>query len=388
MKIVIAPDSFKGSLTSIEAANAIAEGFIRVFKSAVIEKIPMADGGEGTVEALISATGGSLRRLRVKGPLGEEVDSFYGVLGDHQTAVIEMAAASGLTLIEKDKRNPLITTSYGTGELIRRAIDDGFKKIILGIGGSATNDGGAGMAQALGIRFLDDSGNELPMGGLSLKSLATVDLSGIDSRVKETEIVVACDVDNPLCGPRGASAVYGPQKGATAAMISELDDALKNFADMSVSATGREAADIPGAGAAGGMGAGLLFFTNAVLRSGIQILMEATQMEQRIMEADLVITGEGMTDSQTSFGKAPAGIGELAAKYNKVAICISGGLGSGAEAILSHGIHAFASIAPGPMTLDECISHAAGLLEAAAFRFALALKAGIALSNNSGSEGE
>ncbi len=381
MKIVIAPDSFKGSLTSIEAANAIAKGFLRVFESAVVEKIPMADGGEGTVEALISATGGSLRRLRVTGPLGENVDSFYGVLGDGRTAVIEMAAASGLTLIEKNKRNPLVTTSYGTGELIRHAIHDGFRKIILGIGGSATNDAGAGMAQALGVRFLDDSGHDLPWGGLSLKNLARVDLSGIDSRVNETGIVVACDVDNPLCGPRGASAVYGPQKGATSAMIPELDGALKNFAYVSKSATGREAAEVPGAGAAGGMGAGLLFFTNAVLKPGIQIILEATQMKQRVMDADLVITGEGMTDSQTSFGKAPAGIGKLASEYSKVAICLSGGLGSGVESILSHGIDAFSSIAPGPITLDECISHATDLLEAAAFRFALAIKAGMALSN-------
>lgn len=386
MKILIAPDSFKGSLTSIEAADAIAEGFLRVFKSAVVEKIPMADGGEGTVEALISATGGSLRRLKVKGPLGENVDSFYGVLGDGRTAVIEMAAASGLTLIKKNDRNPLVTTSYGTGELIRHAIHRGFRKIILGIGGSATNDAGAGMAQALGVRFLDPSGRDLPWGGLSLRNLARVDLSGIDHRVNETEIVVACDVDNPLCGPRGASAVYGPQKGATPEMIPELDGALKNFAYMSKLATGREAAEVPGAGAAGGMGAGLLFFTNAVLKPGIQIILEATQMKRRIMDADLVITGEGMTDSQTSFGKAPAGIGELAAEYNKVAICLSGSLGSGVESILSHGIDAFSSIAPGPITLNECISHAPILLEASAFRFALALKAGMALSNRVVSE--
>ncbi len=386
MKILIAPDSFKGSLTSIEAADAIAEGFLRVFKSAVVEKIPMADGGEGTVEALISATGGSLRRLKVKGPLGENVDSFYGVLGDGRTAVIEMAAASGLTLIGKNDRNPLVTTSYGTGELIRHAIHRGFGKIILGIGGSATNDAGAGMAQALGVRFLDPSGRDLPWGGLSLRNLARVDLSGIDHRVNETEIVVACDVDNPLCGPRGASAVYGPQKGATPEMIPELDGALKNFAYMSKLATGREAAEVPGAGAAGGMGAGLLFFTNAVLKPGIQIILEATQMKRRIMDADLVITGEGMTDSQTSFGKAPAGIGKLAAECNKVAICLSGSLGSGVESILSHGIDAFSSIAPGPITLNECISHAPILLEASAFRFALALKAGMALSNRVVSE--
>ena len=382
MKILIAPDSFKGSLTSIEAANAIAKGFQRVFTSAVIEKIPMADGGEGTVEALVTATGGSVRRLRVKGPLGREVDSFYGVLGDNQTAVIEMAASSGLTMIEKDERNPLITTSYGTGELIMQAIDDGFRKIILGIGGSATNDGGAGMAQALGVRFMNDSGEDLPMGGLSLKQLSKVEISGIDSRVAKTEIIVACDVDNPLLGPRGASAVYGPQKGANSEMIRELDGALRNFADVSRIATGREAADIPGAGAAGGMGAGLLFFTNAVLKPGIEIILEATQMRQRMMKADLVITGEGMTDSQTSYGKAPAGVGELAAKCKKVAICLSGGLGLGAEDILDHGIHAFSNITPGPITLDECISKAGVLLESSAFRFALALKAGMTLSNS------
>lgn len=380
MKILIAPDSFKGSLTSIEAANAIAKGFLRAFTSAVIEKIPMADGGEGTVEALVNATGGSVRRLRVTGPLGQEVDSYYGVLGDNQTAVIEMAAASGLTMIEKDKRNPSITTSLGTGELIMQAIDDGFRKIILGIGGSATNDGGAGMAQALGVRFLNESGEDLPMGGLSLRHLSRVDISGIDSRVAKTEIIVACDVDNPLLGQRGASAVYGPQKGATSEMVHKLDEALRNFADVSRLATGRDAAEIPGAGAAGGMGAGLLFFTNAVLKPGIEIVIEATQMRQRMMKADLVITGEGMTDSQTSYGKAPAGIGELAAKCKKVAICLSGSLGLGAEDILGDGIHAFSNITPGPITLDECISNAAVLLESSAFRFALALKAGMTLS--------
>ncbi|MGD9818434.1 MAG: glycerate kinase [Desulfomonilaceae bacterium] len=380
MKIVIATDSYKGSLTSIEVANHIEKGLLKVFPQAQITKIPIADGGEGTVEAMISATSGSIHQTVVKDPLGKEIQSFFGVLGDGKTAVIEMAAASGLTLVPFRDRNPLITSSFGTGQLIRHVIKLGLKKIILGIGGSATNDGGAGMAEALGVRFLDKFAQPLVPGGAALIDLKEIDLSQLDPAVKETEILVACDVDNPLCGIKGASAVYGPQKGATGEMVALLDSALKNYSLVAAKATGRDVSDIPGSGAAGGMGAGLLLFTKASLRSGVQIVIETTGLEELVKTADLIITGEGKTDKQTSFGKAPVGVGELARKYDKVALCLSGSLGEGADDILNHGIHAITNITEGPVTLEECIQNADKLLERSAFRLGLTLRAGVNLA--------
>ncbi len=380
MRILIAPDSYKGSLTAIEVAEAMERGFVRVFSDAQVTKVPIADGGEGTVEALVYATGGKIFRTMVADPLGQPIESFWGALGDRETAVIEMAAASGLTLVPQNKRNPGLTSSFGTGQLIIEAINHGYRKIILGLGGSATNDGGSGMARALGVRFLDGYGASLPEGCLALKNLARIDLTGIDSRVGSTEIIVACDVDNPLCGPLGASAIFGPQKGATPEMVRELDGSLRTFSEVASRVMGRNVADIPGSGAAGGMGAGLLLFTEAVLMSGIQIVIEATGLDSLIERTDLVVTGEGMTDRQTSFGKAPAGIGALAKKHGKVAICLSGSLGEGAEDILEHGVQAIASITAGPMTLEQCLSQAAPLIEKAAIRFALTLRAGMNLS--------
>lgn len=382
LQILIAPDSYKGSLSSTQVANAMEKGILRVFAGASIHKIPIADGGEGTVEAMVYATGGSIFRSLVTGPVGTEVESIWGVLGDGQTAVIEMAAASGLTLVPETKRNPGNTSSFGVGQLIRLAMDRGHRKIILGLGGSATNDGGAGMAEALGVRFMNVADETLPPGGAALKNLHGIDLSQIDPRLKITQITVACDVDNPLCGPNGASAIYGPQKGATSEMIGELDSALRNFAKIASKITGRDVANISGAGAAGGMGAGLLFFTDAVLKPGIQIVLDATRMEHFVRDADLVITGEGRTDSQTSFGKAPCGLGELAKKYDKVAVCLSGSLGEGAENILRNGIHAISSIAPGPISLEDCVSQAEKLIEKAAFRLGLVLRAGMTLSGS------
>lgn len=382
MVIVIAPDSFKGSLSSQKVADAMETGFLEVFPDAEIRKISIADGGEGTVESLVSATGGMMRQARVCGPLAEDVDADWGVLGDGETAVIEMAAASGLTLVPENRRNPGITTSYGTGELIRLVMDEGYRKIILGIGGSATNDAGAGMAQALGVKFLNEFGEELGFGGHALLGLKEIDLRQLDPRLKHTEITVACDVDNPLCGPKGASVIYGPQKGATAEMVAELDRALEIFSSVATQVTGRNVSNIAGSGAAGGMGAGLMFFTKAVLKPGIQIVMEVTRMEDLVRTADLVVTGEGMTDRQTSFGKAPAGLGSLAGKYNKVAVCISGSLGDGAEAILDHGIQSMSAITHGPISLSDCMSQAATLIEKASFRMALSLRAGMNLSKN------
>jgi glycerate 2-kinase len=379
MRILIAPDSYKGSLSALKAARAMKKGMLEVFPEAEIVLAPIADGGEGTVEALVAATGGTVVRESVSGPLGSSIESFWGILGDGRTAVIEMAAASGLPLVPEADRNPMVTSSHGTGELIKSALDRGFKKIIIGIGGSATNDGGAGMARALGVKFLDSKGKELPEGGGALADLAQIDLSGIDPRIETTDIIVACDVDNPLCGPRGASAVYGPQKGATVEIVKLLDAALHNFGKVASMVTGKDVAALPGAGAAGGLGAGLMFFTPAILRSGVDIIFEELGLASRIQKADLVITGEGKTDFQTAFGKAPAGVGDLAAHFGKVALCISGSLGNGAEEVFNHGLQAVVSIVPRPMTLNECMESAEVLVEQAANRLARILKAGMLL---------
>ena len=312
MRLVIAPDSYKGSLTAVEVAHIIAQAFQRVFLTAEIIKVPMADGGEGTVEAFLTAVGGEKCFVQVTGPLGERVDSFFGILKDGQTAVIEMAAASGLPLVPEEKRNPLVTTTYGTGELIKAALDQGCKKIIVGLGGSATNDGGAGMAQALGVGLFNQEGVNLAFGGCNLRDLARIDISGLDPRIKETEIVAACDVDNPLCGPAGASAVFGPQKGADPEMVEQLDHALAHFGWKVHEQIGVDILNLPGAGAAGGLGGGLVGFLGAKLKPGIDIITEITGLEKMMAGADLVITGEGQTDFQTARGKAPAGIARLA----------------------------------------------------------------------------
>ncbi len=368
MRIVVAPDSFKGSLSSIEVANAMEQGILSFFPEAVVIKIPIADGGEGTIDALVTATGGRRMRSEVMGPLGGIAKASWGILGDEKTAVIEMAAASGLPLVPSDERNPLITTTYGTGQLIKAALDLGIRKLIIGIGGSATNDGGAGMARALGVRFFDSADNELPSGGAALKSLAKIDCSRLDPRLAETSILVACDVDNPLCGPRGASAVYGPQKGATPAMVRELDQALRHYAEVAKSSLGKDIAESPGAGAAGGLGAGLMIFTSAQLRPGVEIVLEATNFEDKVKHADLVITGEGRTDFQTAHGKAPVGVAKLAKKFNVPVVCLSGGLGSGCEEVYKHGIDALMSIVPQPMSLESCIDSSEELLQRATTR--------------------
>lgn len=376
LNILIAPDSFKGSLSAVQVADAVETGFLKVFPDASIRKVPIADGGEGTVEALVTSTSGTIKRCNVHGPLGDRIESFWGVLGDGQTAVIEMAAASGLPLVPAGKRNPRITSSYGTGELIVDALNFGCRKIIIGIGGSATNDGGSGMARALGARFLNADVQEIEQGGAALAGLKHIDLSGMDQRINEVEILVACDVDNPLLGPNGASAIYGPQKGANPEDVVELDAALEKFSQVASCATGKDVSGFPGAGAAGGLGAGLMYFTNAELKPGIEIVIEATGMEGLVANCDLVITGEGRTDFQTAMGKAPAGVGTLALKHGKVAICLSGSLGDGADDLTAFGIQGLFSIAPGPISLDECMRNARSLVEKAAYRLALLLKAG------------
>lgn len=376
MLILVAPDSYKGSVSAVSAANAIDKGIKKVFPDAAVIKIPIADGGEGTVEALVSATGGQILYEQVRGPLGDIVTAHWGILGDEKTAVIEMASASGLPLVPLDKRDPRYTTTYGTGQLIKAALNKGLKRIIIGIGGSATNDGGTGMARALGVKFLDKQGKELEDTAEALLKLADIDISGLDKRIQFTEIKVACDVDNPLCGLRGASAVYGPQKGATPDMVQLLDKALKKYSQVAAQVTGKNVAEVPGAGAAGGLGAGLMFFTNAVLERGVNIILEATAFESKVSNAHLVITGEGRTDFQTVFGKAPIGVAKLAKKYNVPVVCLSGGLGEGADKVLANGIDAIMSIVPGPMSIDKCISSAETLIEEAAFRLGMMLKVG------------
>ncbi len=368
MRIIVAPDSFKGSVSALGVAEAMERGIHAVFPGAEVIKVPIADGGEGTVEALVAATGGRLHHSEVRGPLGEPVRAHWGVSGDGATAFLEMAAASGLPLVPKEQRDPRITSTYGTGELIKAALDAGLRRLVVGIGGSATNDGGTGMARALGVRFLDAAGRDLAEGGGALAQLARIDHSGLDPRLQEASILVACDVDNPLCGPRGASAVYGPQKGATPEMVAELDAALEVFARVAALVTGRDVALSPGAGAAGGLGAGLLFFTPASLRPGVSIVLETTGFEALMGGTDLVLTGEGRTDFQTAMGKAPVGVAAVARRHGIPVICLSGGLGEGAEDVLSHGIDALASVVPQPMSLEACMGQGAALVEAAAAR--------------------
>ena len=375
MRIVVAPDSYKGSVSALGVAQAMERGILRVYPHADVRKIPIADGGEGTVEALVTATSGQMRQCVVTGPLGERITACWGVLGDQETAVIEMAAASGLPLLSPEQRDPLLATTRGTGELIRAALDAGLRKIIIGIGGSATNDGGAGMARALGVRFSGGDGNELPEGGAALAFLKHINMTGLDSRLLETEITVACDVDNPLCGSRGASAVFGPQKGATPQMVIDLDAALNHFSVMAEKATGRQVADLPGAGAAGGLGAGLMFFTTAKLRPGVDIVLDAVGFSEVVREAEFVITGEGRTDFQTAFGKAPVGVAKVAKQFRVPVFCLSGGLGEGADDVLALGIDAVMSVSVGPMTLEECMSAGSALIESGSTRLCRIIKA-------------
>ena len=379
MRVIVAPDSYKGSVTALGVAEAIERGVRAVFPGAEVVKVPIADGGEGTVDALVVATKGRLEETVVRGPLGEPVRAKWGVLGDGETAVIEMAAASGLPLVPKERRDPRVTTTHGTGELVCAALDARLTKLVVGIGGSATNDGGAGFARALGARFLDEAGRELPEGGAALARLHRIDLSGLDPRLADARIVVACDVDNPLVGPRGASAVYGPQKGATQEMVRELDAALARYAEVARAATGRDVAKEPGAGAAGGLGAGLLLFTSAELRPGVSIVLESTGFEALVRGADLVITGEGRTDFQTAMGKAPVGVAAAAARHGVPVVCLSGGLGDGAEEVLAKGIDGVASVVPGPMSLEECMARGAELVEGGAARLCRMLKIGMRL---------
>jgi len=368
MKIVIAPDSFKGSLTALEVADAIKEGVKRVVPEAEIDVVPMADGGEGTVQALVDATDGQIITEEVCDPLGNQIKADFGILGDGETAVIEMAAASGLPLVPEDKRNPMFTTTYGTGELIRAALERGCRKLIVGIGGSATVDGGAGMAQALGAKLLDKDGNEVTRGGGGVEHLDRIDISQLDPRIAEATTVVACDVDNPLVGPGGGVEVYGPQKGATDEMVEKLDVYLGRYADIIKRDMGADVKETPGAGAAGGLGAGLMAFLNAELKSGIDIVIDASGLEQHLKDANLVITGEGQIDSQTIYGKTPIGVAKAAKKFHIPVIGIAGGISDDAGVVYEHGIDAMMSIISYPMPLETAMQNAHNLLADASER--------------------
>ncbi|WP_192458814.1 glycerate kinase [Musicola keenii] len=379
MKIVIAPDSYKESLSAQEVATQIEAGFREVFPEASYVKLPVADGGEGTVEAMVAATRGKIVRVNVTGPLGDEIEAFFGLSGDEQTAFIEMAAASGLELVPPYQRNPLLTTSYGTGELIRCALDHGVRHCIIGIGGSATNDGGAGMVQALGARLLDDQQQPLGFGGAELARLAHIDLSALDSRIRQCRFEVACDVTNPLTGEHGASAVFGPQKGATRDMVAQLDQALQHYAGVIRRQLDMDVEHVPGAGAAGGMGAALQAFCGAELRRGIEIVTEALGLDALVKDASLVITGEGRIDSQTIHGKVPIGVARVAKRYNKPVIGIAGSLSADVGIVHEHGLDAVFSVLYNICSLEEALDNAADNVRMAARNIAATLKIGQAL---------
>ncbi len=358
MKVVIAPQGFKGNLTALQVSRAIDDGIRRVLPDIVTSLVPMADGGEGTTQALVDALGGDMIPVEVTDPMGGRVLAHWGFLSDGVTAAIEMAAASGLGLVPPQKRNPLLATTYGTGELIRHALEKGCRKFIVGIGGSATNDGGAGMAQALGARLLDARGEAIAFGGAALSSLEHIDISTLDPRLAGCDVLLACDVDNPLCGSSGASCVYGPQKGATEEMVAQLDKALAHYADVIKRDIGIDIRDVPGAGAAGGLGAGLMVFLKAKLQPGVEVIIQATGLIEHLKGASLVFTGEGRIDSQTVYGKTPVGVARRAKEFGLPVIAIAGEISSGYQAVFEQGIDSVFSIAPGPISLSQSQSMA------------------------------
>ncbi|EGR1124408.1 glycerate kinase [Vibrio cholerae] len=355
MKVVIAPDSFKESLTAKQVCDAIQAGLARVWHDAKFVAIPVADGGEGTVQSLVDATQGRLVEVKVMGPQGKRVEAFYGMLGDNQTAVIEMAAASGLHHVPVAQRDPKLTTSFGTGELIRHALDQGVTKLIIGLGGSATNDGGVGMLAALGARFTNADGDPIQLTGGGLRELTHINLQDFDPRLQHCDILVACDVNNPLCGDKGASAVFGPQKGATPEDVQLLDGALRQFGLLTEKVTGKMVLESAGAGAAGGMGAALLAYTQARLRPGIEIVLETVQLAYQVSDADLVITGEGRIDSQTVHGKTPMGVAKVAKRFDVPVLALCGCTGDNYQAVYQCGIDAVFAAVPRAMSLEDAL---------------------------------
>ncbi|MBO5040450.1 MAG: glycerate kinase [Clostridia bacterium] len=356
MNVVIAIDSFKGSLSSLQAGNAVKDAVLRLNNDAKVTIKPLADGGEGTVDALSSGFNSEVIEITVKGPLLDPVTAKYCILKDTNTAVIEMAAASGITLISASERNPLYTTTYGVGELIKDAINRGVRRFIVGIGGSATNDGGTGMLTALGYQFLDGNGNPIALGAKGLADLCSIKTDNVVPELKDCYFRVACDVSNPLCGENGCSAIYGPQKGATPEMIADMDKWLGNYSEISKTVSPKADKSYPGAGAAGGLGFAFITFTNSKLESGINIILQETKLEDVIKDADVVVTGEGRLDSQTVMGKAPIGVAKLGKKYGKKVIAFSGCVTDDAEICNEHGIDAFFPILRGISTLDEALA--------------------------------
>lgn len=367
MKILIACDSFKDCLSSQQVAKHISSGLLQVSGDFDIKTVAIADGGEGTVEAIVEASGGSYISAQVHDPLKRIIVAKYGLSGNSKTAVIEMSAASGIELLKKKERNPWITTSYGTGELIKDALDRGLRRLIIGIGGSATNDGGIGMASALGIGFLDCNDEPIEPTGGSLQDLVKIDLSGIDSRIAGTEIIIASDVENPLTGALGASFVYGAQKGANSEMIRKLDNNLQHLSKIIYIQLGIDVQNIPGSGAAGGMGAGLMAFLKAKMQNGFGIVKSETRLEQFCSWADVVITGEGKIDNQTRFGKAPQGVANTAKQFNKKVFAVAGTLGNGYQELYTHGFDLILSIIDKPVSLETALKEAPQLLQNAGY---------------------
>jgi glycerate 2-kinase len=362
LRIAVAPGPFKGSLTAEQAAACIARGLRKGLPRVSTVLVPMADGGDGTLDAVVKGTGGHRVICRASDPLQRRIRAAFGVTGDGRTAIVEMAAASGLVLLQPRERDPLRTTTRGTGELICRALDLGVSRILVGIGGSATNDGGAGMARALGVRFLDRQGRDLPEGGGALEGLWRIDASGLDPRLSGVGVDVACDVVNPLVGPRGAARVYGPQKGATPQMVAHLDRGLRRLAIVIRRDLGHSVRDVPGAGAAGGLGAGLMAFLGARLRRGVDIVMEAVGLERKLRGCDLVITGEGRLDGQTAYGKAPAGVARLASRMGVPVVVIGGCIGPDARRVLSAGVDAYFSALQEPVEESQLAARGPGML--------------------------
>lgn len=355
MKVAVAIDSLKGSLSSLEAGSAVRKGILKVYPEAEVEVRPLADGGEGTVDALVLGMGGRLEKLMVTGPAGRPVECAYGILDASRTAIVEMSAAAGITLVTDEERNPLNTTTYGVGEIIVDAIGKGCRRFIVGIGGSATNDCGIGMLQALGFGFLDAYGKQVPFGAKGLRDVVNITDRDVIPELKECTFRIACDVTNPLCGPTGCSAVYGPQKGATPSMILDMDAWMKSFAELAKVKYPESDARYPGTGAAGGLGFAFRTFTNAVLESGIRIVLEETRLEDYIKNADIVVTGEGRLDGQTVMGKAPIGVAGIAKRYDKPVLAFSGCVTEDAAACNEHGIDAFFPILRGAVTLSEAM---------------------------------
>jgi glycerate kinase len=367
MKVLIAMDSFKGNLGSLDVARVVEEGIRRVYEDADIDKVAIADGGEGTVEAIVNCLKGEYVKLEVEGPLNKKTVARYGIVKG-ETAIIEMAEASGLFLISEEERNPLKTSTFGTGQLILDALERGCNKIVMGIGGSATNDGGLGMAKALGAMFLDKNGEAIGEGGGSLDKLEKIDLRNLHPRLKSVEFLVACDVNNPLCGEKGASAIYGPQKGATTDIISQLDKNLSHYADIIKRDVGVDVKDVPGAGAAGGLGAALIAFCGGRLLKGVEIVLDIVNIDERIKNVDVVITGEGRIDAQTANGKVPVGIAGRAKKYNKPVFAIAGFIDNGAELVYKHGIDSIMSSMVGPISVEESMNQSRKLIADASER--------------------